>query len=93
MKYKIKAWFAAVDQSIASRRDCWDFPRAAENGYSDKNCSFIAQKTPGKKKRKKQMHQINNFILGIETKCLQFLLAEKIVTTKPYPANILICLW
>lgn len=95
LKYKIRALlqFAAVDQSIASRRDCWDFPRAAENGYSEKKCSFIAKETPGKKKRKKQMHQMNNFVLIIERKHLQFLLEEKIVNTKPYPANILMYLW
>lgn len=32
------------------------------------------------------------FILVIETKYLQFLLEQKIVNTKPYPANVLMCL-
>lgn len=38
------------------------------------------------------MHQMSNFVLVIETKCLQLLLEEKIVNTKPYAANILMCL-
>lgn len=94
MKYKIRALFqfAAVDQGVASRKDCWDSPRATENGYSGKNCSFTAKGTVSKKKRKKQIHQMGIFVLVIETKYLQFLLEQKIVNTKPYPANILMCL-
>lgn len=38
------------------------------------------------------MRQMGNFVLVIETKYLQFLLEQKIVNTKPYPANILMCL-
>lgn len=39
--------------------------------------SLQKKQTPGKKKRKKQMRQMNNFVLVIETKRLQFLLAKK----------------
>lgn len=36
---------------------------------------------------------MSDFVLVIETKRLQVLLEQKIVYTKPYPANILMCLW
>lgn len=94
MKYKIRALFqfAAVDQNVASRRESQHSPRAAENGYSDKNCFCTAEETPGKKKKKKKMHQMDNFALVMETKYLQFLLEQKVRNTKPYPEDILICL-
>lgn len=101
MKYKIRALlqFAAVDQSIASRWDCWDFLRAAENGYSEKNCSLTAKKKKlqVKKKRRKQMRQMNNFVLVTETKRLQFLLevencVYKAISSKHFNVPVIMAL-
>lgn len=57
-----------------------------------KTVPLLQRELVSKKKRKKQIHQMGIFVLVVETKYLQFLLEQKIVNTKPYPANILMCL-
>lgn len=57
-----------------------------------KTVSLLQRELQVKGGGKKQMHQMGNFVLVIETKYLQFLLEQKIVNTKPYPANILMWL-